>query len=140
MLGDICFEFYALYYLSLILLSVVYCAFISSLLSNFKIKLFQHKKMGMMGNTHQSICHFKLKHYSGEILQGDLSMQPLELWPGKADTCLTFYLHVVHHHNTEIRVRKSTIESHGGQERQCAPKDGFSASSDSEVFSEQHVG
>lgn len=50
-LGDICFEFYALYYLASIAPFVTYCAIVFSLLSNFKIELFQHRKLGVMGET-----------------------------------------------------------------------------------------
>lgn len=64
-LGDICFSFMFVI-ISHWSLSVIYCALIASLPSNFKTKLFQHKTVVMMGDAHGGIHQFKWKRCSME--------------------------------------------------------------------------
>ena len=69
-LGDICFEFSALYYLASIAAFLTYCAFVFSLLSNFKIALFQHRSW-VSWERHQGLLV-----QSKALLWGDLMWRP----------------------------------------------------------------
>lgn len=76
-LGDICFEFSALYYLASIATFVTYCAFVFSLLSNFKIELFQNRSLvswerhqGMLVQSKGRLVQSK------DVLWGDLMRKP----------------------------------------------------------------
>ena len=69
-LGDICFEFSALYYLASIATFITYCAFVFSLLGNFKIELFQHKSL-VSWERHQGMLV-----QSKAVLWGDLMRRP----------------------------------------------------------------